>query len=281
MKVAYTINGLIGGLSGKSWSRKDEDFLPTLAKYLYKSLDDNILKNNDVDIFLFSWHNDDRGIFEGIYKPKKSVFTDQVKFELPSHLANTQNSDRVQAHYSRWYGFREVMKLKQEYEQENNIKYDLVVNARFDHYWNKNVDFMGFDTRKVYLSKFLDRIYGWGSGSTTTDAELLGDLFVMGSENMDRFSIMFDCLNSYTKIGECPQWKDISHHMLTVWHMRKLGLLKTDIVEFPFRTCFPPGTGGGQQLAVHDDRKEADYTLLRYKVEMENLTREDIINEIT
>ena len=36
MKIAYTINGLIGGLSGKSWSRKDEDFLPAMVKYLYK-----------------------------------------------------------------------------------------------------------------------------------------------------------------------------------------------------------------------------------------------------
>ena len=68
MKIAYTINGLIGGLSGKSWSRKDEDFLPAMVKYLYKSLDDNILKNNDVDIFLFSWHKDKQKELEEIYK---------------------------------------------------------------------------------------------------------------------------------------------------------------------------------------------------------------------
>ena len=45
---------------------------------------------------------------------------------------------------------------------------------------------------KVYLSKFLDRVYGWGSGSFSTNDELLGDLFVMSSENMDEFSNMFD-----------------------------------------------------------------------------------------
>ena len=68
----------------------------------------------------------------------------------------------------------------------------MVVNARFDHYWNKSVDFSVYDIEKVYLSKFLDRLYGWGSGSFSTNDELLGDLFVMGSENMDEFSNMFD-----------------------------------------------------------------------------------------
>ena len=111
MKIAYTINGLIGGLSGKSWSRKDEDFLPAMVKYLYKSLDDNILKNNDVDIFLYSWHYDDKDIFDEIYKPKKSIFTNQIEFELPDHLKHAPNLDRIQAHFSRWYGFREVVKL--------------------------------------------------------------------------------------------------------------------------------------------------------------------------
>jgi len=281
MKIAYTINGLIGGLSGKSWSRKDEDFLPAMVKYLYKSLDDNILKNNDVDIFLYSWHYDDKDIFDEIYKPKKSIFTNQIEFELPDHLKHASNLDRIQAHYSRWYGFREVVKLKEQYEQENNIKYDLVVNARFDHYWNKSVDFSVYDIEKVYLSKFLDRLYGWGSGSFSTNDELLGDLFVMGSENMDEFSNMFDKLDEYTLPGQCPQWKDISHHMLTVWHLRKIGLLRPSIVEFPFTTCFPTGTGGGKPLGVDVDKKIPDYSLLRYKVQMENLTREDIINEIT
>jgi hypothetical protein len=277
MKVAYTINGLIGGLSGKSWSRKDEDFLPTLTKYLYKSLDDKILKNNDVDIFLFSWHLNDKDLCEEIYKPKKSLFVDQIKFDLPDHFSSS--TDRIQAHYSRWYGLQEVMKLRKEYEKEKNIEYDLVVNARFDHYWNKDINFSDLDIEKVHLSKFLDRAYGWSTG--VCNSELLGDLFIMNPENMDEFAGMFNCLNDYTKPGECPAWKSISHHMLTVWHLRKLGLLKDDIIEFPLKTCFPPGIGAGQPLGVHPDRKEADYTLLRYKVEMENLTREDIINELT
>jgi hypothetical protein len=279
MKVAYTINGLIGGLSGKSWSRKDEDFLSTMVRYLYKSLNTHILKDNDVDIFLFSWHMNDADLFKEVYQPKKSLFIEQIKFDLPDHLSGPSNRDRIQAHYSRWYGLQEVMKLRREYEKEKNIEYDLVVNARFDHYWNKDINFSDLDTEKVHLSKFLDRAYGWSTG--VCNNELLGDIFIMKPYYMDQFADMFNYLNDYTKPGECPSWKSISHHMLTVWHLRKLGLLKHDTIEFPLKTCFPIGTGGGQSLAVHPDRKEVNYTLLRYKVEMENLTREDIINDIT
>ena len=58
---------------------------------------------------------------------------------------------------SKWYGFKKVMRLRKEYEQENNVEYDLVVNARLDHFWNKDINFSNFDTEKVHLSKFNDR----------------------------------------------------------------------------------------------------------------------------
>ena len=54
MKIAYTINGIIGGLAGKNSEQNNPDLVSKLAEFSYKSIDKNILKNNDVDIFLFS-----------------------------------------------------------------------------------------------------------------------------------------------------------------------------------------------------------------------------------
>ena len=42
--------------------------------------------------------------------------------------------------------------------------------------------------------------------------------------NMDRFATMFNKLGEYTTPGQCPQWDNISSHMMFPWHLNKLGL---------------------------------------------------------
>ena len=68
MKIAYTINGIIGGLAGKNSEQNNPDLVSKLAEFSYKSIDKNILKNNDVDIFLFSWHLDKKDELEKIIR---------------------------------------------------------------------------------------------------------------------------------------------------------------------------------------------------------------------
>jgi len=280
MKIAYTINGLVGGLSGKSYEDRDKDFTAEIAKYAYKSLSKYILKNNNVDIFLFSWHNKDKDILNEIYKPAKSLHVPQAIFtDLPEHLTQKEWAyERIQAHVSKWYGFKEVMRLRQEYEQENNIKYDLVVNARFDHCWNKDIDFSNFDVDKIHLSDFIDRTYGWPTNINS--GELLGDIFIMKPHYIDQMAIMFDHINEYTSPGECPQWKFISHHFLIPWHLRKLGLLSEDLIRFSLKTRFPSRFCMEYPLIENQDLAEVSHMILRYKMEIENLNKEDIVTEL-
>jgi hypothetical protein len=280
MKIAYTMNGLIGSISGKNYEEKDANFTKEIAKYTYKFLDEHILKNNDVDIFLFSWHDTDKDILDEIYKPVKSLHTPQVVFvDLPNHLTQKEWAyDRVQAHISKWYGFKEVMRLRQEYEKENNIKYDLVVNARFDHCWINDMDFSNFDVDKVHLSNFIDRKYGWPTD--ISNQELLADIFVMKPEYIDKFATMFDNLGEYTLPGQCTQWKFISHHFLTPWHLRKLGLLSEDLIEFSLKTYFPPRFQMEYPLINNRDWTESSHMILRHKMEMDNLSREDILEVV-
>ena len=62
MRIAYTLNGLIGGISsGKNMNADVGDYssqsLLTL-RYISKFFKKYVLDNNDVDIFIFSWETD-------------------------------------------------------------------------------------------------------------------------------------------------------------------------------------------------------------------------------
>ena len=55
MKIAYTMNGLIGGLSGKNSSGSARDDQIIVLKYVSEILQKYIMPWNDVDFFIFSW----------------------------------------------------------------------------------------------------------------------------------------------------------------------------------------------------------------------------------
>ena len=268
MKIAYTINGLIGGFnSGKNMNADVGDYssqsLLTL-RYISKFFKKYVLDNNDVDIFIFSWETDKEKELKKYLNPKKMKLIPQIDFDIPEHLKG-RNDKRVIAHYSRWYGFKEVMKLRKEYEKENDFKYDLVVNARFDLCYNRPFDFSSLPTNEFHIPIHPNRsTYGW----PTEGPEILDHIFASSSENMDNYSYLFDCLDSYTLPGECPQWNTISNHFLMVWHLDKLGLLTTDIVKKSFSTY----TGD----MVDNQEGKTDYDIIRYR----NLSVSDIESEL-
>ncbi len=276
MKVAVTLNGVVGGLSGKNYKQNDEDHMKTIVEYVYKSLDERLLQNNDIDIFLFSWHSDEGDYLDSIYKPKKSKHINQIVWNnLPNWLQD--HPQRVQAHISRWYGFKEVMKLRQEYELENNIQYDLVLNGRFDHFWEEDVIFSDLDVEKIHTSTPTCVNWGWPHGRA--GSELRGDLFVMKPEYMDKLTLLYDNIYEYTSPGQCPQWKTISHHFLTVWHFRKMGWLSEEMIELSFPSCIVEMSTCKNK--VHQNKKALPiFWILRLKMEFENLTVEDLKNKI-
>ena len=256
MRVAYTLNGLIGGLSGKNSSRTNEDDMPYIIDYVYSFFDKNILPyNTSVDFFIFSWQTENELDFKRTFAPKKSKYEEQFTFKVPPHLP--ENNSRVQAHYSRWYGFNEVMKLKSEYEKENDFTYDLVVNARMDTLWNQPIRFELMDRSKVHIASSINVPYGYGSG--VKENEIAEHIFAMNSYNMDNFAKMYNHLDEYTSPGQCPQWNHISSHFLSVWHLNKLGLLNDETIELTFPTDNAVGYGN------IDNPDKTAYTLLRYR----------------
>jgi len=270
MKIAYTMNGLVGGLSGKNSSGSSRDDQLIVLKYVSNLLQKHITSHNDVDFFIFSWHTDFENEFETLIKPKKINLIPQIDFKIPNHLKNG-NIGRVQAHYSKWYGFKEVIKLVSEYETENNFDYDLVVNARFDICWNKPYYFKNLNNNQFHIPIHPDMpTYGWPEGGVHTDVEILDHIFASNTVRVKEYSKIFDCLDEYTLPGQCPQWNTISNHFLMVWHLNKLNLLSEDVVKKSFTNWHesnPKIVGGSMDENI-------DYDIFRFR----QLTREEIIN---
>jgi hypothetical protein len=276
MKIAYTMNGLVGGFEGKNQVVNSSEDSILILEYLSSILNDNIIKPNDIDIFLFSWHTNFEDQFNKFLSPKKMKLEPQIDFDIPYHLQTDTPwlNGRVKAHYSRWYGFKEVIKLVNEYEVENNFQYDLVVNSRFDVCWNRPFLFDKLDNNKFHIPMHPDILeYGWPDNTP----EIIDHVFASNSENMKSYSSMFDNLDQYTLPEECPTWNLISSHFLMVWHLNKQGLLSEDYVVKSF-------TSWGSLPMVDQIRRvgsaqadlNIDYDLFRYR----NLSKEKVRIEL-
>ena len=272
MRIAYLMNGVIGGLGSKNYEASKSDIRKKIIEYTSKT---HHFINNDVEIdyFIFSWEPELENIYQQFYSPKKIKCVPQIIFDVPDHFKNPNsiptiingieetnaetgidNYPRIQAHYSRWDGTLEVSKMCQKYSLENNINYDLVVNARLDLCFQNKINFNNFETTKFHSSRPVNLpSYGWPRNN-----ELIDHIFLSDPQNMFRFMTLYNYLNDYTKPGQCPSWKSISSHFLSVWHLNKIGLLNKETISDSHLTCWDNGYNS-----------DTDYYIFRYK-ETEN-----------
>ena len=272
MKIAYTMNGLIGGLRDNNSTGSPEEDSILVLRYISNLIDKNIREHNDIDVFVFSWHTNFQKEFTEYLSPVVLKLMPQKQFSIPKHLQHG-NVQRVFTHKSRWYGYKEVIKLVEDYEKENNFEYDFVVNARFDICWNKPFDFKKLDTEQFHIPYHPDRLeYGWPGTKEFCSPEILDHIFASNSKWMRHYATMFDFLDEYTLPGQCKQWNTISNHFLMVWHLGKLGLLTHDIVEKSFSNWSdknPRIIGGSKEDYI-------DYDIFRYR----HLDRKKVLKEL-
>jgi len=197
-----------------------------------------------------------------IYKPKLIVPQKQIVFDIPRHLLGI-DVNRVQAHYSRWYGNKKVVELKSQYEKNNNFVYDMVMVLRFDTVWHSTIYFDQYSNKDIHLPKqtFKGQTKHWGYPNVNSP-EVIDHFIFSNSNAIDTFyKNMFDKLDEYTMPNECPSWNGISHHYLIVWHLRQIGLL--DSVKFTY-TFYDHHS---------DIDNPFDYTLVRHCDDIENLEK--------
>jgi len=256
MKIAYLMNGVIGGLSGKNCLPNDIDIRSEIVKYTAST--HKYLKRDDIDIdyFIFSWEPYLYDAYVDAYNPKAIITIEQYKFDVPPHYAPHVDNPRIQAHYSRWFGAKHVHDLMLEYKKNNNVHYDLVINARLDLCYHEPIDLSSFNTNQVNIGYYVNLKYNW-----PVNDEIADHFFASSENNMFNISRLFDHLNEYTKPDQCPRWNLISNHFLIVWHLRKLGLLNKDTIH--------------EALSSFNNGycKDVQYHIFRYQ----NLTKEQLL----
>ena len=255
--IAYLMNGVIGGLTGKNYHGKGEDLSANRRGDIveYVSLSHKFLqnKNTKVDYFIFSWEPDLESVYIKQYSPKKIKCISQITFDMPEHFQKEKENIRIQAQYSRWYGAKEVMKMGKQYMLENNIEYDLVMNARLDLCFHKDIDLSKLNPSKFHMSHPVNLPnYNWPKSP-----QLIDHIFVSNTDNMYRFLQMYDYLDEYTKPNECPSWRLMSSHFLCPWHLSKLGMLNQDILSESF-TTFDGGYDGDTDYHIFRDRDKPE-----------------------
>ncbi len=258
MKVALCLSGKVGNTKGKSGYHKSESRVLEKGFEHYKR---HIIEKNDLDVFVHCWDVELSDQIELIYNPVSSTYQQQINFDIPHYVRGEDK--RKQNHYSRWYSNMQVNKLRKNYENQNNFKYDFVMTTRFDLAWETDVIFSDYNPNNFYVgywSAVFDKngkdIFKGGRGPLydllrqdkkninkfkyglkgypTIDEGFLDLWFFSNSENSDKFFNLYNLLDEYNKPGNCPTDSNnsISNHRLSKYHLEKLNLMKN--LEFKF-----------------------------------------------
>lgn len=211
MKTALCLQGLS---SGKNDKGDPVDYLKG-----FKTIKENILDLNDVDIFIHSWSENNSHIEEikNFYSPIDSVFEKQISFSysgkgfLPSPEWDNEYDPERKYHYvnSRWYSHRESLRLKKQHEDQEKFQYDLVMVSRFDVCYFTPFTFKDYNPNFFYVSDdFGDPSIGFNDV-----------WFISSSPNMDKYATVFDNIDSYTQKDQM-----LSSHVLARTHAVSIGL---------------------------------------------------------
>jgi len=226
MRVALCFYGLVGSKIGKDG--KGENLNPTIAFEYYKKY---ILEVNDeVDIFIHSWSYEEKGKLIELYNPKKECIEKQKDFPQATNHPKKLNSYSLKSKiklnilklfdknkyqkwfesrekesfraYSRWYSTKKALNLKEEFEKENNFKYDVVMISRLDVAFFTDVDFSKYDMNYFYASHRNDAAtkehdYQANYENHYEGIEFQDLWFFSNSEVMDKFSLLFDNIENY------------------------------------------------------------------------------------
>jgi len=258
MKIACCICGKIGGAKGKDGKGGKEKEILELS---YKHFKDHILDKNDtIDFFIHCWDTDMEKEVTDLYKPKSSHFEKQKYFDIPKCFKVGVKSKKTEPNrpnniYSRFYSTKESVKLKMDYEKEHGFKYDCVLLCRFDIAWQKDIIFSNHNMEDFHVAnlcsyrhkgKRIDMIDFYKNRShykkLPIDHRHVGypyrenswglwdQWFFSNSNNMDKFSNVFDNIEKHIKINSRLQ-DEVSSHLLCEVQLKHVGLEKR--IKFP------------------------------------------------
>lgn len=191
MKIALCLHGLFD--SATDFSSKGIDGFNHINK--------NILKNNDVDIFIHSWELEKVNLITNLYKPKKFLFEKQIDFSSiikERNLNLLQNNPRPpQSVLSHFFSIQKAFELC----YSSGINYDIVIKARFDlGRINRNTS-QEYPVQCINFDKNLDMSYFYMANWPRFNCGPADMWFYSGYENMKNFTKIYDDLNKNFYIG--------------------------------------------------------------------------------
>lgn len=144
----------------------------------YNSTKKHILDINNnckFDFFIHSWNADLKEKLEELYCPQKSLFEDNSIFinEINSKIKSESDFGGV----SKSLSIRKSILLLEDFQNENNFEYDLIISYRPDVLLLKNLYIKNYNIDKIYANSFND-----GNGDFH---------FIMNYKNIKQFKDLY------------------------------------------------------------------------------------------
>jgi len=222
MKIALCISG-----QPRMWEKGFE--------YHYK----NIIKDNDVTVFLHSWEmpaeqmqaiSEKYNAYSFITSPNPTI--DLSKYtNTPSPSPNWKVKDGRMSTYAQLYAIKECMQTKCDYEKYTNMKFDWVVRSRFDFAINVRIPFEEMDNSKLYIPNC----------RMSSNRNFGNDQFAFSSSNnMDKYADAYNHIDKFYDSGVQYMMEDF---MSANW--KRNDLVGNNLVYCDVNHPFPPGPYNG------------------------------------
>ena len=186
----------------------------------------NVLSLNDCDIFMHSFSTKHEELLK--YKPKKHSLEDVSYFD--ENIVDTEKKEYYYKKYNNKvqipvllyisYGIKKSVELMNEYSNENNINYDLILISRIDVCWLNPLYFNELNNNKFYSA-----VWGKNNYHSKRSNGFLSYWFCSNKKNITEFSKIYDNIYKYYE-------DDYSWHTITKTHVNSF--LNDNDIEYKF-----------------------------------------------
>ena len=171
MKIALCLFGSIGSIFKAKRNLSDNFLNPEIC---FKSIKQNIIDKYETDVFFHTWKNNYSHKLIKLYNPKTFKIEKQINFEPKllnyslKHINCYYDVARLKEYdqdpkivyenlayraHSRWHSQTKVLNILQNFSKRNKVKYDFVIQSRFDLIINNLPNLKHLNKKKVYLVK--------------------------------------------------------------------------------------------------------------------------------
>ena len=198
-RVALCISGAMSKKGSESFFIKNSLYSPgeyddynlcfnTIKRHIFEANSDDY----DFDIFCHSWNPDLEGEFRTLYQPKAAQFEDNRQYnDIFSKLCREAKEF---SGVSKAFSMKKSIELKEAYEKENGIEYDIVFIYRYDLVLWKNI------TLDLYIN-FEETIYVNAGMDSNADF-----YFIMNNETSKEFKMLYDSIETYQNYVITHSW---------------------------------------------------------------------------